>query len=137
MAVFILILVILVLQYVVNARYTFPEPHPFSGSYIYNPYRNIDSSKWRLANFHAHTRLYLGLTNGALNTDESLDSLYKYLGYSIISISNYQSINAFESKNKWYVPVYEHGFLYYKSHQLVLNAKKVNWQDFPFPDIKQ
>jgi len=126
------ILIILILQFVVNSKYTFPEPHAFRGEYIYNPYRNIDRTKWRMANFHAHTRKFLENRKRVDRSTQVLDSLYRYLGYSIISISDYQFINPYENKNKWFVPVYEHGYQYYKNHQLVLNAKKVSWQDFPF-----
>lgn len=130
--IFIFIFILLILQYVVNSKYSFPEPHPFKGDHIYNPYRNIDNMKWSKANFHAHTRLYLGITDGYLNSTHHLDSLYRYFGYNIFNISNYQNINTYESKNRWYVPVYEHGFSYYKSHQLVLNGKKVSWLDYIF-----
>lgn len=128
----ILILIILILQFVVNPKYTFQEPHVFKGEYIYNPYRNFDRTKWKMANFHAHTRKFLDQTNSASRSILLLDSLYKSFGYNIISISDYQYINLHESKNKWFVPVYEHGYQYYKNHQLVLNAKKVNWLDYPF-----
>ncbi len=132
LGIFILIIIALLFQFVVNVKYSFPEPHAFKGDYLFNPYRGIENDKWRMANFHAHARLYLGLTNGATNRNSSLDSLYRYFGYSIISISNYQNINTFERKNKWYVPVYEHGYQYYKNHQLVINAKKVSWLDYFF-----
>ena len=128
----IFIIIALVLQFVVNEKYTFPEPHAFRGDYLYNPYRGIDSTKWRIANFHVHTRLYLGMTNGYANSNRHLDSFYRYFGYNIIGISDYQSINNYESKNKWFVPVYEHGYQYYKNHQLVINAKKVSWLDYFF-----
>jgi len=128
----ILILIIPVFQFVVNTKYIFPEPDPFTGEYLYNPYRGMDGRKWEMANFHAHTRAFFGLTDGAANSDESLDSLYRYFNYNIIGISNYQSLNKFESKNNWYIPVYEHGFQYYKNHQLVINAKKVSWLDYFF-----
>jgi hypothetical protein len=128
----ILIFVLLILQFVVNSKYTFPEPHAFQGSYIYNPYRNIDSTKWIRANFHAHTRKFFGQSDKARRSIPYIDSLYKSFGYDIISISDYQFINRYESKNKWYIPVYEHGYQYYKNHHLVLNAKKVSWLDFPF-----
>jgi hypothetical protein len=128
----VLILTIPILQFVVNTKYTFSEPHPFKGEYLYNPYKGMDSRKWEMANFHAHTRIFFGLTDGAANSDQSLDSLYKYFNYNVIGISNYQSINKFESKNNWFVPVYEHGYQYYKNHQLVINAKKVRWLDYFF-----
>lgn len=126
------ILIIIILQYVVNAKYTFPEPHSFNGDYIYNPYRNVDRIKWRIVNFHAHNRKFFGNRKKATISVQYIDSLYKYFGYNIISISDYQSINLHENKNGWFIPVYEHGFQYFKNHQLVLNAKKVNWQDFSF-----
>jgi hypothetical protein len=128
----ILILFFLILQFVVNSKYTFPEPHAFSGKFIYNPYSNIDINKWRRANFHAHTRKIADRSKKAEISNQLLDSTYKSFGYSIIGISDYQFINSFEAKNKWYVPVYEHGYQYYKNHQLVINAKKVSWWEFPF-----
>ncbi len=127
-----LIMTILIFQFAINTKYTFPEPHPFEGEYLYNPYKGMDSLQWKKANFHAHTRMFLGLTDGAANSSKSLDSIYEYFDYDIIGISNYQSIDKFESKNRWFIPVYEHGYQYYKNHQLVINAKKVNWLDFVF-----
>jgi hypothetical protein len=128
----IFIVIALILQFGINVKYKFPEPHPFNGGYLYNPYSNIDTSMWKISNFHAHTHKFAGNTNTTLKNSWSLDSLYSYLGYDIISISDYQNINKFESKKLWYIPVYEHGYQYYKNHQLVLNAKKVNWTDYFF-----
>ena len=128
----IFILFFLILQFVVNSKYTFPEPHAFSGKFIYNPYSNIDINKWRRANFHAHTRKIADRSKKAEISNQVLDSLYKSFGYSIVGISDYQYINNYEKGNKWFVPVYEHGYQYYKNHQLVINAKKVNWWEFPF-----
>lgn len=125
------IVMILVLQYGVNAKYTFPEPHPFTGNYIYNPYKNLDPGKWKIANFHAHAWKPFEVKDRTLSS-RNLDSLYNFLGYNIITISDYQSINQYENKNLWFIPVYEHGFQYYKNHQLILNAKHVDWHDFPF-----
>jgi hypothetical protein len=128
----ILISIILMLQFVVNIKYTFPEPHAFRGEYLYNPYNGMDSTKWVKANFHAHTRLFLGLTDGAANTNQVLDSFYTYFDYGIFGISNYQKIDKFQDRDKMFVPVYEHGYQYYKNHQLVINARKVRWLDFFF-----
>lgn len=130
-AIFIFIVIALVAQFVVNPKYSFSESHPFHGSYLYNPYRGMDSTRWRKANFHVHTRSHFGLTNGA-DSNQFVDRFYKYFGYDIIGISDYQRINAFEEKNDWFIPVYEHGFMYYKNHQLVLNAKKISWIDYFF-----
>ncbi len=127
-----LILALLFSQFVLNTKYTFPAPHVFRGDSLYNPYRDMDAKRWKIANLHAHTKAYLGLTDGSANHDDSLVRYYKYFNYNIIGISNYQSISETEGSNKWYIPEYEHGFQYYKNHQLVLNAKKVSWLDYFF-----
>jgi|WetSurMetagenome_2_1015567.scaffolds.fasta_scaffold00794_2 hypothetical protein len=116
-------------QYVVNTRYSFPEPQPFAGSQLYNPYRNLDPARWKMANFHAHTRCFGGITNGS-NADRALDSCYRDFDFQVIEISNYQSIDNYEKGNKWFIPVYEHGYQYFKNHQLVINARKVSWLDY-------
>lgn len=129
---FLFICVILILQFIVNTKYSFPEPHPFQGKFIYNPYRNIDKGKWKRANFHAHTRKFLDPKKKVSRSTFVLDSIYRSFGYDIIGISDYQSINKYEIRNNWFVPEYEHGYQYYKNHQLVLNAKKISWLDYPF-----
>lgn len=123
---------LLIVQFVINSKYSFPEPQPFRGKYIYNPYHNIDKTKWEKANFHAHTMKFLDPAKKIARSAIILDSTYRSLGYNIIGISDYQSVNNFEIKNKWFIPEYEHGYQYYKNHQLVLNAKKINWLDYPF-----
>ena len=124
--------ILLVFQYVVNSKYSFPEPSPFKGKYIYNPYHNIDKTKWEKANFHAHTMKFLDPAKKIARSEFILDSIYRSLGYDIVGISDYQSVNNYEIRNKWFVPEYEHGYQYYKNHHLVLNAKKINWLDYPF-----
>lgn len=126
------IIIALVFQFGINVKYKFPEPHSFSGQYLYNPYCNIDSLEWKISNFHAHTHKFAGNSTTTLKNSRYLDSLYTYLGYDIISISDYQNINTHESKNSKYISVYEHGYQYYKNHQLVINAGKVNWIDYFF-----
>jgi hypothetical protein len=128
----ILVLVITIFQFVVNPKYKFPEPHAFKGEYLYNPYNGIDSSKWEKASFHAHTHIFVDLLNGTSNTKQTLDSFYTYFGYRIINISDYQTIDSIENDHKQFIPIYEHGYQYYKNHQLVINAKKVNWLDYFF-----
>jgi hypothetical protein len=129
--VIIFVAIILIAQFVVNPKYSFPEPHPFKGEYLYNPYDKIDSTRWVKANFHVHTRSHFGMTNGA-DSNQLVDRFYRYFGYGVIGISDYQKINQYEGGNKWFIPEYEHGFMYYKNHQLVLNAKKVSWIDYFF-----
>jgi hypothetical protein len=129
----IFITILVFLQYVVNTKYNFPEPKPFNGEHIYNPYRNADMNEWRMANFHAHSGKLVPFTENTARSCVLIDSLYNYFGFNIISLSDYQFINRQESKKTWYLPVYEHGFQYFKNHQLVINAKRVNWLDFPLP----
>ncbi len=135
---FLLTLVILIglvagLQYLYCPIYIFPQPKPFSGDRIYNPYANIDSAGWLKANFHLHTRQWGGITNGHNTSVEMADSIYRYLNYDIIGISDYQSINHYRAKEKGFIPEYEHGYMFPKNHQIVLGAKKVSWLDYPFP----
>jgi hypothetical protein len=129
-AIFLMLLV--ASQYFVNTKYSFPEPVPFNGEKLYNPYLGIDSVKWKRANFHLHTRLLFGLTGGATITNQTAESYYKFFNYDIHSTSDYMRINTFNSGNSSFIPVYEHGYTYYKTHQLVLNAKKVCWVDYFF-----
>lgn len=127
-----LITLALAIQYGLNLKYNFVEPHPFNGNYLYNPYHNIDTSAWQIANFHAHTHKIPDIRNATPRNTRYLDSIYTYLGYNIVGISDYQKINTFEKGHPWFVPAYEHGFMYYKNHHLVLNAKKVSWLDYFF-----
>jgi hypothetical protein len=128
----VLILAFTILQFVFNPKYKFPEPHAFKGEYLYNPYNGIDSSKWEKANFHAHNHIFVDLFNGTANSKQLLDSFYTYFEYNIIGISDYQKIDRIENEHKQFIPIYEHGYQYYKNHQLVINAKKVNWLDYIF-----
>jgi hypothetical protein len=110
--------------------YDFPVPEPFSGDKIYNPYARMDSTHWKKANFHFHTRAWSGLTSGRHNTNEAFWETYKKLGYDVPCISNYQSISAFNKDSSFYIPVYEHGFGVRKKHQLCIGAEKVLWLDY-------
>ncbi len=100
---------------------------PFSGNYLYNPYKDFSGATLK-ANFHAHSVAWLKLTNGAQEPSE-IYKHYKDNGYDLISLSNYHKITRDHSASI-YIPVYEHGYNIKKSHQLVLNAEKVNFFDF-------
>lgn len=110
--------------------YAFDEPKPFSGSYYNNPYHNMNPNNWIQANFHAHTRQFGGLTNGRVNTNEMVDSVYKVLGFDHVGLSDYNTINYFDSVNPSFIPAYEHGYGIFKIHQLCIGAKKVRKLDF-------
>ncbi|MGL5014541.1 MAG: hypothetical protein ACRC6V_09670 [Bacteroidales bacterium] len=119
------------LFYLWSPLYDFESPEPFSGESIYNPYAEVDSSQWRRSNFHAHHRMWAGLTNGGC-TQEELINAYQGLGYEFIGISNYQSMTDWREGTPKYIPLYEHGWGVTKFHQLVFGAEKVTWFDYPF-----
>jgi hypothetical protein len=110
--------------------YSFDEPKPFRGSYLHNPYKDMKPDNWIQANFHAHTRQYGGLTNGRVNTNEMLDSVYSALGFNHIGISDYNKINYYDSANPSFIPTYEHGYGIFKIHQLCIGAEKVRRLDY-------
>ena len=110
--------------------YSFDEPKPFHGSYLHNPYKDMNPDNWIRANFHAHTRQFGGITNGRVNTNEMLDSVYSALGFDHIGISDYNKINYYDSANPSFIPTYEHGYGIFKIHQLCIGAEKVRRLDY-------
>lgn len=110
--------------------YSFDEPKPFQGNYLHNPYKDMEPDNWIQANFHAHTRQYGGLTNGRVNTNEMLDSVYSALGFDHIGVSDYNKINYYDSANPSFIPTYEHGYGLFKIHQLCIGADKVRHLDY-------
>ncbi len=130
---FILLLLVgaVIFQYLTCPVYRFPEPKPFSGDLIFNPYKGMDSTVWRRANFQVQSHVWGGITDGRKNTNEIIDSIYRELDYDIIATSDYQKINYWGQEKKSYIPVYEHGYGIFKNHQVLLGSKKVNWADFP------
>lgn len=110
--------------------YSFDEPEPFHGSYLHNPYQDMNPDHWIQANFHAHTRQFGGLTNGRANTNEMVDSVYTSLGFDHVGLSDYNKINYYDSANPSYIPAYEHGYGIFKIHQLCIGAEKVRCLDF-------
>ena len=128
----IILTVVIVFQFVINIKYSYPQPGAFTGKNLYNPYTDIDTAKWKRANFHLHTRLLFGLTDGAGNSVQIADSFYKFFGYDVSSISDYMRINNYKSNNGIFIASYEHGYQYYKTHQLVINTNKILWTDYFF-----
>ncbi len=110
--------------------YSFDEPKPFHGTYLHNPYKDMNPDNWIQANFHAHTRQFGGFTNGRVNTNEMVDSVYSVLGFDHIGISDYNKINYYDSVNPSFIPTYEHGYGIFKIHQLCLGAEKVRRLDY-------
>lgn len=110
--------------------YSFDEPKPFQGDYLHNPYENINPDNWIQTNFHAHSRQFGGLTNGRINTNEMIDSVYSILGFDHVGISDYNKINYYDSVNPTFIPAYEHGYGVFKIHQLCIGAEKVRKLDY-------
>ena len=128
--VFLTFIVLVVLSSVFVPSYSFDEPEPFHGTYLHNPYKDMNPDNWIQSNFHAHTRQFGGLTNGRVNTNEMLDSVYSAFGYQHIGISDYNKINYYDSVNPSFIPTYEHGYGVFKIHQLCIGAEKVRRLDF-------
>ena len=113
--------------------WSFPEPAPFRGPSLYNPYRGalFAPGDLRRSNFHAHTRSWAGLTDGRRVTAEELRSGYRRLGYDVAQISDYMSIRpSGEGPGPW-IPTYEHGYGATKTHHLCIGASRVDWLEFP------
>lgn len=121
---------IVIVMSLFRPSYSFDEPKPFHGTYLHNPYKNMNPNNWVRANFHAHTRQFSGITNGRLNTNEMVDSVYSVLGFDHIGISDYNKINYYDSANSSFIPTYEHGYGLFKIHQLCIGAEKVRRLDY-------
>lgn len=125
-------LYLLVDQYIFCPTYVFEVPKPFSGDSIYNPYDGFNSGEWTLANFHAHTSSWLGVTNGKGDAKDVYEG-YDSMGYGIHLISEYQKINRYGDTGRNHINAYEQGYNLPKSHRLVIGARKVIWKDYFFP----
>lgn len=119
-------------QYVICPSYRFESPQPFRGERFHNPYADYRSQEWTLANLHAHTSSWLGVTNGA-GGPEDLHAAYDSMGYGIHAVSDYMRINHHGEGSPSWIPAYEHGLNIPKAHQLVVGARHVSWKDYPFP----
>lgn len=125
------------LPYVFIPRYDLVVTRPFNGATLHSPYERTPG-QWRLANFHAHSRAWSGLTSGR-DSARAVYSAYRTLGYDVIGLSNYHTITTLpDAPNA--IPVYEHGFGIQKTHQLVIGARRVLGWDIPIwqtQDAKQ
>ncbi|MGN0032533.1 MAG: hypothetical protein ACI358_01955 [Candidatus Limimorpha sp.] len=126
------LLLLLLSMNVLVPVYVFDEPEPFHGDYLHNPYQEIDSTGWKICNFHGHTRQYGGVTNGRVNANVVYDSMYRLFNYDHVGISDYNKINNYESINEGHIPAYEHGYNIWKIHQLCIGAEKVRRIDYFF-----
>ena len=127
------LLLVILYVYLSVPTYSFKEPKPFEGEYLYNPYQDMNPDQWKKYHFHCHSRRYFGLTNGRNSKETAIDSVYQALGYDHYGISDYMGINTHGSEREDYIPAYEHGYgLFRKTHQICIGAESVYWPDFPF-----
>ncbi|MFN0274255.1 MAG: hypothetical protein ACKVPJ_00795 [Chitinophagales bacterium] len=116
------------IPYYLTIIYNFPGPEKFSGNAWYNPYENHLPVTQKV-NLHTHAKAYGGLTFGADSAD-SMVSAYTQKGYSLVSISDYHSIEPKQASQKNYLPAYEHGYNLFKIHFNVFGAENVNFFDY-------
>jgi hypothetical protein len=118
--------------YVLSSFYQFDAATPFSGAHWFNPYEGVDANNgtWRQANFHAHSVAWGGVTDGR-SKPAALLARYRAMGYGIAALSNYHAPHTVAADDSTAVSAYEHGWNVFKTHQLVIGARRVVWLDFP------
>jgi len=112
--------------YGASPLYQFPPVEPFRGERLFNPYSQNVNPWWKV-NLHAHSRAWMGLTNGRSTTDEMI-ARYRALRYDVAEVSNYDEITA---SRRGELTVYEQGYNLNKTHLLVVGARHVDWWDYP------
>ena len=119
------------LSWLLTPRAALVETTPFSGDYWHNPYQGVDLTNVYNINLHAHTDRWGIFTDGRGTTPKILYDTYNRMGFDVIAISDYLSINRFRDTEPDYIPIYERGCNIKKTHQLIIGAKRV----FPFDVI--
>jgi hypothetical protein len=111
--------------------YNFRAPRPFSGPDIFNPYASLDSTLgWKRANFHTHTRVSGPWPLNECPYDAAYtDSVYRSLGYDIVTFSNHNEIIKHPYDASLQVNVYEQGYSPFKFHKLVFGSPSVRHWD--------
>lgn len=112
--------------------FTFHSSDPFAGKNWLNPYQNLDMQEFQQGNFHVHSNAWGLATNGRKNSSQEIYQTYKSFGHTSIGISDYQKINKYNNEDTAYISVYEHGYNFKKSHQLVLGDNETYPLDFMF-----
>jgi len=117
--------------------YNFRAPRPFSGPDIFNPYASLDSTLgWKRANFHTHTRVSGPWPVNECPFDAAYtDSVYRSLGYDIVTFSNHNEIINHPYDASLQVNVYEQGYSPFKFHKLVFGSPSVRHWDPILPFI--
>lgn len=116
--------------YALAPVYEFPPPRSFAGTHWYNPYDVPSLSAWHVANFHAHSIAWRGLTNGH-QPPAAVRAAYRQMGAQVIGVSNYHTVDS-TGLDSTFIGSYEYGYSIPKTHRLALGAREVNWIDFVF-----
>ena len=126
-AAFALLFVLALVVTGVGPVYKFRGAQPFTGEDIFNPYAALDTAQgWKRAVFHTHTRV-----KGPWPVNECpqwpafVDSVYRVLGYDIVTFSNHNEITRHPYDTALQVNVYEHGYSIPQYHLLVFGSDKV------------
>lgn len=130
--VFSFLLFLAIIPYIISPVYEFSQPSVFSGEKLYNPYSDIKAGNWFKVNLHSHSYCYWGLTDGYQSSCGEISEVYGKMGYDIAGVSNYMRIDSNKSDSMDDIPVYEHGFGFWKNHYLVIGKENVNYFDFVF-----
>ena len=83
------LVVVALLPYAWGPVYRFPEPAPFAGARLWNPYATT-SGQWLRANLHAHGHAWGGLTSGE-QSDAEVAARYRERGYAVAGVSGHQA----------------------------------------------
>jgi len=118
--------------YISAPVYQFSEPSPFSGPQFVNPYSGMNPDHWHKYNFQVQSKAWWGITDGRLNSNALIDSMYSLLEYDYVATSDYQKINRHRENEAVFIPTYEHGYSIRKTHQVCIGAEKVMWRDYPY-----
>lgn len=111
--------------------YYFPDEKKFSGDKFYNPYKDYDNTHYYRANFHGHSRLTGGLTNGKDNSLEDVFKAYRDLDYGYATVSNYHHITPASFYNFPLIPAQEYGVNIFKTHLLLIGSTRKEYYDQP------
>ena len=111
----------------VSPIYRFRAPQPFTGADIFNPYQALDTADgWKRANFHTHTRVSGPWPPNECPHDAAYtDSVYRALGYEIVTFSNHNELTPHPYDSTLQVNVYEQGYSPFKFHKLVFGSPAV------------
>lgn len=131
-SVILFVLGVITLLTFISPLYDFAPARPFIGPDVFNPYAKFDPKCLKRANFHTHTRVD-GIFNECEHGVEYVDSVYRSLGYDIVTFSNHNELTQHPN-------VYEHGLSVDKYHVLVFGSHRVNRLNHllsPFASLRQ